>query len=781
MSKATDSSSNPSKNSSKRYYWLGHEGESAQDRFFIEALDSTMWERGSREQWDTCWYTGMPDSEVFEQLDAQKSINHIPGNNALTIKSHLYETLMAAKGHAIGTANEPRYQFFPDTYSMPEDYYRFQADAAAEPDTLWIQKPKNLSRGRGIEVVQHPETVPFDSDWLIQRYIKEPHLYDGHKYVLRFYVLITSIEPLRFYLYHEGFAKLASEKYDDKELDNLYRHLTNPDINEENNNVEVPVTFFSFARYRQWLKDCGHDDEKLFKEFKDLIALTVIAARERMRHQLEKKESDRRGCYELIGLDCMVDKNIKPWILECNLSPSLETYASGDTEASDEFTVKRQLVHDLVDMMQLNAPVPDYSPEAKAKIEYQNRGGFIPLITQDNANDYLSCFPVPRASDIFVLGELPIDYKKIPTQIHVANEVIFDDSLAIQVKNNDSIQFLTPNELATWVWLKNNEGLTPPEIAAALCETMPIPADTDKQTLEQTLLKQVWDTLADWGQAGAFDKPSLNQINKFYEQPLAALYCQFNNDVLTINLTCPVALAYLTPLLEVNMPEEGNAIDKAISIYPAKYGYTLILGSQIIEEKIKLAELMPAILNAYFKEVSQSYHFSASVIAVKQEVVLLVAKTPLDSLELISKLGSTVEVLSDFPCLAETQGTINTGRFPLLKPHQYVSGKKPSIVAQAAKMTHKLEKNIRDNQALMLDAMVFVENDESENALDASSQAKALSLLWPCFFRRDQLVAQTLTAWMSELPFLSYNLANDSDFVESISELLVTHKTADCA
>jgi len=195
------------------------------------------------------------------------------------------------------------------------------------PDWMWIQKPKNLSRGRGIEVVKHPSTVPLDDEWIIQRYLSEPHLYNNHKYVLRCYVLITSVEPLRFYWYQEGFAKLASETYSNDDLDNPYRHLTNPDINEENTDAETPVTFYSFKQYRQWLKNQGHDDNKIFDQLKELIGLTVISARETMRER-SNSVTEKKGCYELIGLDCMLDNNLKPWILECNLSPSLATYAT---------------------------------------------------------------------------------------------------------------------------------------------------------------------------------------------------------------------------------------------------------------------------------------------------------------------------------------------------------------------------------------------------------------------------------------------------------------------
>lgn len=68
---------------------------------------------------------------------------------------------------------------------------------------------------------------------LVQQYIQNPLLIDGYKWDLRIYVAVTSINPLRIYVYEEGLCRFASEKYDTSDLKNVFSHLTNYSINKK--------------------------------------------------------------------------------------------------------------------------------------------------------------------------------------------------------------------------------------------------------------------------------------------------------------------------------------------------------------------------------------------------------------------------------------------------------------------------------------------------------------------------------------------------------------------
>lgn len=81
---------------------------------------------------------------------------------------------------------------------------------------------------------------------VVQEYIHNPFLIDGYKFDLRIYVLVTRIEPLTIFIYKEGLARFATEKYDEQLFDfsnekSAFIHLTNYSINKKNTKLNKDV------------------------------------------------------------------------------------------------------------------------------------------------------------------------------------------------------------------------------------------------------------------------------------------------------------------------------------------------------------------------------------------------------------------------------------------------------------------------------------------------------------------------------------------------------------
>lgn len=86
-------------------------------------------------------------------------------------------------------------------------------------------------------------------DVLVSEYVSDPLLINGLKFDLRIYVVVTCVNPLRFYLYEEGLARFATEKFSlsaDK-MRNKFVHLTNYSINKYNNKEGMTVDNYKWS------------------------------------------------------------------------------------------------------------------------------------------------------------------------------------------------------------------------------------------------------------------------------------------------------------------------------------------------------------------------------------------------------------------------------------------------------------------------------------------------------------------------------------------------------
>jgi tubulin polyglutamylase TTLL4 len=95
-------------------------------------------------------------------------------------------------------------------------------------------KPVASAQGKGIKLINKKDKIKKNKNYLISEYIKNPHLINQLKYDLRVYVLVTSYDPLKIYVFREGLCRFATEKYDNNKIKQRYSHLTNYSVNKNN-------------------------------------------------------------------------------------------------------------------------------------------------------------------------------------------------------------------------------------------------------------------------------------------------------------------------------------------------------------------------------------------------------------------------------------------------------------------------------------------------------------------------------------------------------------------
>lgn len=77
--------------------------------------------------------------------------------------------------------------------------------------------------GHGIKLYKTVEKIQSNDNYIVQEYIPNPFLLDGYKFDLRIYVLVTSCDPLRAFIFNDGLVRLGTELYQEPSESNIVR------------------------------------------------------------------------------------------------------------------------------------------------------------------------------------------------------------------------------------------------------------------------------------------------------------------------------------------------------------------------------------------------------------------------------------------------------------------------------------------------------------------------------------------------------------------------------
>jgi hypothetical protein len=186
-------------------------------------------------------------------------------------------------------------------------------NADKQGHTYWIVKPCGSSQGKGIYITNHVHEIQRNQSLIVSKYIQNPLTIDGLKFDLRLYVVITSVHPLRIYLFDEGLTRFASEKYCSPENDdelkghNKFVHLTNYSINKSNktgvrvdtnvNDGETSENKWSLMALKKCLRAHKVNDDKLFNKIKDILIKTVISCETTLNASFEANVPYKNNCF----------------------------------------------------------------------------------------------------------------------------------------------------------------------------------------------------------------------------------------------------------------------------------------------------------------------------------------------------------------------------------------------------------------------------------------------------------------------------------------------------
>ena len=313
--------------------------------------------------------------ESIREINYNQKYNHFPSTFQLGRKDNLYKHIKYFK-----RLFPDLYNFVPSTYIIPSDGKNFEYDFKKNRKAIWIVKPVNLSRGRGVHILKGESEFRFllkksinlnISQFLISRYIENPHLINKKKYDLRIYVLITSFSPLRIYLYNNGLVRFATEDYKKGDFDNIFIHLTNYSINKNNlkykpnqnldfsknisedenydlnddNEVDDDSSKWSLIEYRHFFQKMEKKQvmDNIWKQIEDIVLKTVLSVSEDYYQEISINKMN--SLFELYGFDIMIDENFRAWLIEVNVNPSLHCTSPLDV------SIKTDLITDIFNIV----------------------------------------------------------------------------------------------------------------------------------------------------------------------------------------------------------------------------------------------------------------------------------------------------------------------------------------------------------------------------------------------------------------------------------------------
>lgn len=112
---------------------------------------------------------------------------------------------------------------------------------------------KNIFFFCSISLIRNCEKLPAQDHFIVQEYLDKPFLMEGYKFDLRIYILVTSCDPLKIFLYNDGLVRMGTEKYHTPNESNLVRM---PRIRKQNrNSVNIFGLIFPLMNILHFLTD----------------------------------------------------------------------------------------------------------------------------------------------------------------------------------------------------------------------------------------------------------------------------------------------------------------------------------------------------------------------------------------------------------------------------------------------------------------------------------------------------------------------------------------------
>lgn len=302
----------------KPTYWIYGKGGDSQWIHLIKVFNKLGMERVSEIESSTAdllWAHDYPFNKLRSRIIEFKShqkVNHFPGCGFLTNKIDLATTDM---------------KYVPKAFRLPEETEKFKK-YAENTDKLFVVKHH---QHRHIKIKNVNEINFKDNETFVQEYIKNPLLVDGHKFDIGVYTIITSIDPLRVYIYYGDILfRYCPQKYMPFDPNNIDKYVVGDDYLPT---WEVP----SLAKYYNALgygmkesfdtyirTHLEKDPQIIWDQVEDAIRLSILTKLPYLKNAFQRYKY-KQNFFEMARFDLIIDSDLKVNLIEANMSPNLSS------------------------------------------------------------------------------------------------------------------------------------------------------------------------------------------------------------------------------------------------------------------------------------------------------------------------------------------------------------------------------------------------------------------------------------------------------------------------
>lgn len=269
----------------------------------------------SDSDWDLLWAHDYPFRQLYSMLNNLKphqKVNHFPGCGYITRKVDL-----ATSG----------LKYIPPAFKLPEDKEKLLKYVQEYPNKSFVEKDNDH---RKIHIRKIEEIDLNKEGTFVQEYVDKPLLVNGYRFDIGIYTVITSIDPLRIYIYNgEALLRFCTEKYHPFDPENLNKYVVGDDYLPT---WEVPdlqyfynhLGFGMKESLNAHLRQLGKNPEKLWNHIEDAIR-NVILAKEPLIIDVASRFKSTRNFFEMMRFDFLADDDLNVYLLEANMSPNLSS------------------------------------------------------------------------------------------------------------------------------------------------------------------------------------------------------------------------------------------------------------------------------------------------------------------------------------------------------------------------------------------------------------------------------------------------------------------------